>query len=55
MVKPKPSKELEVFMDTDFGSNKDPKAPEKDRQTAKSRYEYIVTYERCPVLWKSQM
>jgi hypothetical protein len=55
IIKPQPGKGLEVYVDADFSGNWDPKAPEMDRDTARSRHGYIITYEGCPILWKSQM
>ena len=55
LIKPSPNHGLEVFVDADFSGNWDPKSPEKDKDTARSRHGYIITYEKCPVIWKSQM
>jgi len=42
-------------VDADFSGNWDPKSPEKDRDTARSRHGYIIMYEGAPILWKSQL
>ena len=55
LIKPNPECGLNVYVDADFSGNWDPKAPEKDKDTARSRHGYIITYENCPVIWKSQM
>ena len=55
IINPNPNHGLELFVDADFSGNWDPKAPEKDRDTARSRHGYIITYEKCPIIWKSQM
>ena len=55
IIKPQPNKGLEVYVDADFSGNWDPKAPEMDKDTARSRHGYIITFEGCPIIWKSQM
>jgi hypothetical protein len=55
ILKPRKGKGLEVFVDADFSGNWDPSNPGKDRDTARSRHGYIVMYEGCPVIWKSQL
>ena len=55
ILKPETGRGLEVHVDADFSGNWDPSAPEKDRDTARSRHGYIISYEGCPLLWKSQM
>ena len=45
---------MEVYVDADFAGNWDPKEYE-DRDTARSRHGYIITYAGCPILWKSQL
>ena len=55
VINPEPGKGLEVYVDADFSGNWDPKAPEKDRDTARSRHGYIITYDGCPIIWKSQL
>ena len=55
IIDPNKSKGLEVYVDADFSGNWDPKAPEMDRDTARSRHGYIIMYQGCPILWKSQL
>ena len=55
ILNPKKEKGLEVYVDADFSGNWDPKAPEMDRDTARSRHGYIIMYQGCPILWKSQL
>ena len=55
IINPNPNKGLHVYVDADFSGNWDPKSPEKDRDTARSRHGYIIMYEDCPILWKSQL
>ena len=55
IIKPQPNKGIEVYVDADFSGNWDPKAPEGDRDTARSRHGYIIEYDGCPILWKSQL
>ena len=55
IFKPDTSRGLEVNVDADFAGNWDPKAPEGDRDTARSRHGYIISYHGCPILWKSQL
>ena len=47
-------KQLEVYVDADFAGNWDPKETQ-DRDTARSRHGYYITYAGCPILWKSQL
>jgi Reverse transcriptase (RNA-dependent DNA polymerase) len=45
---------LEVYVDADFVGNWDP-ADTQNRDSARSRHGYIIKYNNCPILWKSQM
>jgi hypothetical protein len=45
---------LEVYVDADFVGNWDP-ADTQNRDGARSRHGYIIKYNNCPILWKSQM
>mmetsp|Transcript_26540 Transcript_26540/g.37655 ORF Transcript_26540/g.37655 Transcript_26540/m.37655 type:complete len:1449 (-) Transcript_26540:1524-5870(-) len=45
---------LEVFVDADFAGTWDPKDTES-KDTARSRYGYIVRLFGCPILWKSAL
>ncbi len=47
-------KDLEVYVDADFSGNWDPKEAQ-DRDIARYRHGYIITYAGCAILWKSQM
>jgi hypothetical protein len=55
ILKPQKNRGLEVYVDADFSGNWDPTAPHSDRDTARSRHGYIVMYEGCPMIWKSQL
>ena len=45
---------MELYVDADFSGNWD--ANETwDRDTARSRHGYIIKYEGCAIMWKSQM
>ena len=52
---PKKGKGLDLYVDADFSGNWDPKDPGQDRDTARSRHGYIIMYNGCPILWKSQL
>ena len=54
-IDPKCDKGLEVYVDADFSGNWDPVAPEKDRDTARSRHGYFIMYLGAPIIWKSQL
>jgi hypothetical protein len=54
ILKPQKGKGLELYIDADFCGNWDPKES-WDCDTARSRHGYIVKYENCPLLWKSQL
>jgi hypothetical protein len=53
-LRPVKGKGLELYVDPDFSGNWDPKES-WDHDTARSRHGYIVKYEGCPLLLKSQM
>ena len=55
ILKPEKGRGIEVYVDAVFSGNWDPIKPHKDRDTARSRHGYIVSYEGSPLLWKSQM
>jgi hypothetical protein len=55
ILKPQKNKGIEVYVDADFSGNWDPEAPHKDCDTARSRHGYIIMYEGCPMIWKSQL
>ena len=54
IIRPDPAKDMEVFVDADFAGNWDP-GESLDRDTARSRHGYIITYKGCPITWKSQL
>ena len=45
---------LEVYVDADFAGNYDP-LNMSNRDTARRRHGYIITYKGMPVSWKSQL
>jgi hypothetical protein len=55
IMKPVLNKDLEVFVDASFCGDWDPKEAAIDRDTARSRHGYIISYASCPLLWKSQL
>ena len=46
---------LEMYVDADFAGNWDATEAASDRDTARSRHGYIITYAGCPIVWKSQL
>ena len=54
ILKPDRSKGLEVFVDADFCGNWS-KEESDDRDTARSRYGYVIKYMGCPLVYKSQL
>ena len=50
-----PERELEVHVDASFAGDWHPEEAATDRDTARSRHGYIISYGGCPLLWKSQM
>jgi hypothetical protein len=55
IMRPIPSKELEVYVDASFCGDLHPDEAPSDRDTARSRHGYIVNYAGCPLLWKLQL
>jgi histone deacetylase 1/2 len=55
IMKPIANKDLEVFVDASFCGDWDPKEAACDRDTARSRHGYVISYAGCPLLWKSQL
>jgi hypothetical protein len=54
ILRPCYDKDMEIYVDADFAGNWD--ANETwDRDTARSRHGYIISYAGCPVIWKSQL
>ena len=54
IIRPSNARELEVFVEADFAGNWD-KNEAWDRDTARSRHGYIVSYHGYPIIWKSQI
>jgi hypothetical protein len=54
ILKPVKGQDLQMFVDADFAGNWDPEES-LDRDTARSRYGYIIMYQGCPIVWKSCM
>jgi hypothetical protein len=54
ILRPQKGRGLEVHVDADFAGNWDPDEHE-DRDTARSRHGYYISYAGCPILWKSQL
>ena len=54
IIKPDKTKGLKVHVDAEFAGNWTPDETE-NRATARSRHGYIISYEGCPVIWKSQL
>jgi hypothetical protein len=54
ILKPNPELGMEVHVDADFIGNWDP-AESHERDTARSRHGYVISYLGCPILWKSQL
>ena len=48
IMKPMPSKELEVYVDANFCGDWCPDEAARDRDTARSRHGYIINYAGCP-------
>ena len=45
---------LEVWVDSEFAGNCN-RSESEDRDTARSRHGYVIMYEKCSILHKSQM
>lgn len=54
ILKPVQGKELDVYVDADFAGAWDPQESHQ-RDTARSRHGYVISYGGCPILWKSQL
>ena len=54
IFRPIKDKDLEVYVDADFVGNWT-KEEANDRDNARSRHGYIIQYNGCPILWKSQL
>jgi hypothetical protein len=55
ILKPDPTKSLEVYVDADFAGAWDKSLAGIDKDTARSRHGYIITYAGIPICWKSQL
>ena len=54
ILKPIPGRGLKVHVDADFSGNWNREKLD-DRDTARSRYGFIISYQGCPVLWKASL
>lgn len=54
IMQPDETKGLEVYVDADFSGNWH-KEDSHDIDTARSRHGYIIKYQNCPIIWKSQL
>ena len=54
IIKPNNTKELEVYVDTNFAGDWHPEYGQ-DEDTVRSRHGYIIQYSNCPILWKSAL
>ena len=54
VMKPDPTKGLEVYVDADFSGNWS-REDSINQDSARSRHGYIIKYMNCPVTWKSQL
>lgn len=54
ILKPSPTKGLEVYVDEDFAGNWH-KEELLEHDSARSRYGYLIMYSGCPIMWKSQL
>jgi hypothetical protein len=55
ILKPDPTRSLEVFADADFCGLYDPETALYDPVTSKSRAGYIIKYMGCPIVWSSML
>ena len=53
-LQPEKGRGLEVWVDAEFAGNCN-RSESEDRETARSRHGYVIMYEVCPILHKSQM
>ena len=54
ILSPDPSRGLEVYVDADFAGNWDSRESD-DKDTARSRHGYYISYAGCLITWKSQL
>jgi hypothetical protein len=55
VYRPDPTRGLEVYVDSDFAGNWNKDEAATDRDTARSRHGYIIMYNGCPIVHKSQL
>jgi hypothetical protein len=55
IMRPDPTKGLEVHCDADFAGNWDPVLAGEDIDTARSRHGFVISYAGVPLLWKSSL
>ena len=55
IMRPMSDRDLEVHVGASFCGDWDPKEAAVDRDTARSRHGYVISYAGCPLLWKSQV
>ena len=55
ILRPDQTKSLEVYVDADFAGAWDKSLAGIDKDTARSRHGYIITYAGIPICWKSQL
>ena len=55
IMRPDPSRPLEVYVDADFAGNYDPQLAGRDRATARSRHGFYILYGGIPIAWKSTL
>ena len=55
ILRPQESKGLEVYVDSDFAGNWDPKIAGEDRSTARSRHGFFICYAGVPITYKSSL
>lgn len=54
IMRPDETKNMCMYVDADFAGNWN-REEANDRDTARSRHGYTITYLNCPIVWKSQM
>ena len=54
IMHPDKTKHMSMYVDADFAGNWH-RDESNDRDTARSRHGYTITYLNCPIVWKSQM
>ena len=55
IMRPDPTKGMEIYCDADFAGAWDPELAGEDIDTARSRHGYIITYAGIALVWKSQL